>query len=225
MTQTLLQVFIEPLLEMWKRFVSIVPNILVSLVFLLIGLSLARVASTLLQRFFKKIKLDDSTSKIGINEILARVGFGKSPAYALDFLVYWSVILVFVLLAANALNLDILTGLLERFIYFVPKLVVAIVVLFGGLLFARFAQQVVTNSVTANNLRGGEFLAKFVNIIIIVFASIMVLEQLGLEMVLIINTVQIAVAALGLAFALAVGLGSKELVADFLRNTFIKKQQ
>lgn len=221
MTKDVWQPFINPIVDLWQKFISIVPNLLISLLFLLLGLMLSRVTTTVLTKALKKIKLDDLTSKIGINEILARIGFGKSPTYVISFVVYWFIMLVFLTLAFKALNLDIITMLLAKFMYFIPKLIVSIVILFAGLLFANFVHDVVKNSAEANNLKGGKILAKIIQAIIILFASLMALEQLGIEMSLINQSIMIVLSALGLAFAIALGLGAKDIVAKYLQD-FVK---
>jgi len=220
MMDELVKPFIAPLVEIWQRFANAAPDIITALVFLLVGLILARVISTIAEKFLRKINLDNFTAKIGINEIFTRVGFGKSPSYAVGFALYWSVVLVFILLATNALGLAALSAILQRFMGFVPRLVMAVLTLFGGLLFAPFLRNVVANSAAANNLKGGPTLARIVEGVVIFFAALIALEQLGIEMRLINSAVEIALAAMGLAFALAVGLGAKDLVAEYLRNLF-----
>jgi hypothetical protein len=219
MTKDLWHPFVQPIVDLWGKFISIVPNLLISLVFLLAGLMLSRLVATVLTKALKKIKLDDITSKIGINEIFARIGFGKSPTYVISFVVYWFIMLVFLILAFKALNLDIITMLLAKFMYFIPKLIVSIVILFAGLLFANFMHDVVKNSADANNLKGGAILAKAIQAIIILFAALLALEQLGIEMSLINQSIVIILSALGLAFAIALGLGAKDIVAKFLEDS------
>jgi len=125
--------------------------------------------------------------------------------------------------AANAINLTAVSALIEWFLRFLPRLAIAVIISFGGLLFAKFAEEVVYNSATANNLRGGLILSRVVHAVIIVFASMMALGQIGIEMTLIYSSMNIILASCGLAFAIAMGLGSKGLVEEFLRDIFAKK--
>jgi hypothetical protein len=57
----------------------------------------------------------------------------------------------------------------------------------------------------------------------VVFTSLMTLEQIGIQTTLITNAVQIILASFGLALAIAMGLGGKEIMADFLKNTIGRK--
>lgn len=217
--------FFQPILEVWNSFAAYAPKLVAAFAFVLFGLFVARVISSLLEQFLRKIKLDTHTSSVGINELFIRFGFGKSPSHVLAFLVYWGLLLVFMVTAANILNLSVISEILQRFVNFLPNLVAAIFIGFGGLMFARFMADVVQSSATANNLKGGRSLAKIVNFVIVVFTLIAAIEQLGIKMKMIIGGINIMLAALGLAFAIAVGLGAKDIAHDILRNLLTENKE
>lgn len=217
--------FFQPILEVWNSFAAYAPKLVAAFAFVLFGLFVARVISSLLEQFLRKIKLDTHTSSVGINELFIRFGFGKSPSHVLSFLVYWGLLLVFMVTAANILNLSVISEILQRFVNFLPNLVAAIFIGFGGLMFARFMADVVQSSATANNLKGGRSLAKIVNFVIVVFTLIAAIEQLGIKMKMIIGGINIMLAALGLAFAIAVGLGAKDIAHDILKNLLTENKE
>lgn len=225
MIRDIADLFVEPVLHIWTMFVAYVPNIIAALLFIIFGLFIARVLSSFLEQFLKKIKLDSYTSHVGINEIMVRFGFGRSPSAILGFLVYWSLILVFFVSAANIMNLNVISDILERFIVgFIPKIAAAIFIAFGGLTFAKFISDVVTNSAAANNLRGGKSLSRIVHFVILVFTSIAAVEQLGIEMKIIRSSLNILFASFGLAFAIAVGLGAKDIARDIIKGMFTENK-
>ncbi len=218
--------FFQPVLEVWAKLSAYVPKLVAAFTFVLFGLFIARVASSLLEQFLRKIKLDSYTSRVGINEILIRFGLGKSLTQVVSFVVYWSLLLVFLVTAANILNLTVISDILHRFvIIFLPKMAAAIFIGFGGLLFARFMADIVFNSAVSNNLRGGRSLSKIVHFVIVVFTLIAAIEQLGIKMKMIIGGINIMLASLGLAFAIAVGLGAKDMAHDLLKNLFTENKE
>ena len=226
MLKDIADLFLQPILNIWHMFSNHAPNLLAAFIFILVGLFLARLLSSLLEQFLRGIKLDSYTSRVGINEILTRFGFGKSPSHIFSFLLYWSLLLVFFVTAANILNLTVISDILERFIAtFIPSMVAAIFIGFGGLLFARFLSDVVLNAATANNLRGGRSLSKIVHFVVVVFTLIAAIEQLGIKMKMIINGVNILFASLGLAFAIAVGLGAKDIAHDVIKGLFTESKE
>ncbi|PIS47453.1 MAG: hypothetical protein COT17_03435 [Elusimicrobia bacterium CG08_land_8_20_14_0_20_51_18] len=226
MVKDLMVLFLEPVFSIWEKFVAYLPNVVGALVFILIGFFFSRVLSSLMEHIFKKIKLDTWTSRIGMNEVMTRVGLGKSPTYILASLVYWVVMIVFIVSAANVLDLDFVSRILQVFILqFLPKVMAAIIIGFAGLLFSRFMENVVYNAAISNNLKGGRSFSKIINFVILVFTGIIAIEQLGLEMKLIRSSLNILAASLGLAFAIAVGLGAKDIAKDILTAMFSEKKE
>jgi len=226
MFKDIADLFIDPVLRIWAIFSAYVPNLIAALLFILFGLFIARVLSSLLEQFLRKIKLDSYTSQVGINEIMVRFGFGRSPSAIIGFLVYWSLIMVFFVSAANILNLTVISDILERFIIgFIPKIAAAIFIAFGGLMFAKFISDVVTNSAAANNLRGGRSLSRIVHFVILVFTAIAAVEQLGIEMKIIRSSLNILFASFGLAFAIAVGLGAKDIAHGIIKGMFTENKE
>ncbi len=207
-----------PFLSAFKRCASGFPGFAAAFILLLAGIFTARALRTLLERALAAARLDEHTSKVGINEVLSRLGLGKSPAYALSFLIYWFVLFVFIVSAANAVNMTVVSDLLERFLLFLPSMTAAILILFAGLLFARFVSEVMERAAQANNVRGGGILAPAAYLLVMAYSAMSALEQLGVRASLITSVVQIVLGAAGLAAAIAFGLGAKDVAAETVRG-------
>jgi len=222
MTTDLLQALAGPFRIVARRFLMKAPSFAAAFLFVLIGLFVSRLLRTLTERMLVQAKVDDALQKVGVGEVLARLGMGKSLSYVIGFLVYWFVLFAFFVSAANAVDLPIVSELLERFMMFLPSVIAAILILFGGLMFARFLAQVVSNASSANDIRGGEVLSKSAYAVVVAFSVLMAMEQLGIQMLLISSSLQIILASVGLAFALAFGLGGKEVAAEIIRDLIRK---
>lgn len=226
MIKDIAELFIQPIVNIWGKLSAYVPSLVAAFIFILFGLFIARVVSSVLEKFLRRIKLDDYTSSVGINELLIRFGFGKSFSRMVSFIVYWALLLVFFVTAADILNLTAISEILRRFVIeFLPKMTAAIFIGFGGLMLARFLGDVVMNSAVANNLKGGKSLSRIVNFVIIVFTVIAAIEQLGIKMKMIIGGLNILLASLGLAFAIAVGLGAKDIAHDILKGLLTENKE
>ena len=218
MPADILELLSNPFVNLTHRFVSKVPAFVAAFLFLLVGMFVARLLRTVAERILDRARLDEHTGTVGVNEVLARLGLGRSPSFVVSFLIYWFVLLAFFVSAANAIDLTVVSELLERFMLFLPSVIAAVLLLFGGLLFARFLSEVVTNAALANSVRGGELLAKATYIAVIVFTGLMACEQLGLQMLLLSSGLQILLASVGLTFALAFGLGGRPVAEEILRD-------
>lgn len=226
MIKDIAELFIQPIVNIWGKLSAYVPSLVAAFIFILFGLFIARVVSSVLEKFLRRIKLDDYTSSVGINELLIRFGFGKSFIRMVSFIVYWALLLVFFVTAADILSLTAISDILRRFVIeFLPKMTAAIFIGFGGLMLARFLGDVVMNSAVANNLKGGRSLSRIVNFVILVFTVIAAIEQLGIKMKMIIGGLNILLASLGLAFAIAVGLGAKDIAHDILKGLLTENKE
>ena len=84
MGQNLARLFVDPFLGAYDRFAGAIPTLAAALLLLLAGMFLARAISTLIEVVLGKLHLDHYTSRVGINEILSRLGLGKSPTFVLS---------------------------------------------------------------------------------------------------------------------------------------------
>lgn len=208
----------EPFVVLFNKSVDLLPGIFVALLMLFLGLLLSRLAGNLIKKLLNALNLDQWTEKFHVNEVLSRIGFGKSPTYVLSFVFSWAVMIIFIMLAADALHLEIIRVILEKFLLFIPKLFACIIILFAGALFGRFVEKLVLNSAKANKIRGGVFIARIVNIVVLIFAVLLALQQININFILINHVIVIVLASLGLGFGLALGLGAKGVVEDYLRQ-------
>ena len=221
--ETISQNISTQLLELGQSSLKVLAALAVALLIMVLGLYISRLASSFIKKMLNKIAFDEKTSKLGINELCVRFGLGKSPTYIIAFVFAWAVIFYAIVLAADVLHLAIIRDLFARFLAFIPTLFVSVLILFAGLLFGKLVGKIIENSSQANNLKGGFFLAKVVNAFIVFFCALIAVENLGFATQLVNNIVVIVLASLGLAFAIGVGLGSKSLAEEFLRDLFKKE--
>jgi hypothetical protein len=211
-------VFLVPFQQLVLRVMDKIPGILAAIVLLLVGMLIARGLRTGIEKFLKFIHLDEHTDKIKLNEVLARLGFGRSPGQVVGFLVYWLIILIFLLSAANAVELTVVSTLLQEFVLFIPKVIGAVLVLAGGLLLGHLVAEVVQNAAIANRLDWAVGLSKAAQFVVIVFAAIIALQQIGIDTSIVTSSIQIVLASIGLGLALAFGIGGKDKAAEVIRK-------
>ncbi len=216
--QGLIEAFRTPFETFFGQVVLFLPKVVAALVTLLIGLLVARALRFGVIKILAVARVDELSAKIQLDEILARVGLGRSLTSLFGFVVYWFFILVTFAGTASILQLEMLTALFAQFVAYLPKLFASVVILFGGFLAAHSLGEVVANAATANHIGGAEAIAKITRIVVVVYASIMALSQLGLETEILKNTINIALGTLGLALALAFGLGGRETAAEMIRD-------
>jgi hypothetical protein len=219
----LARLFADPFFDAWHRVARALPPLAAAALILLFGMVSARGARALVDAACAKLRLDDYCGRAGINELCARLGLGKSPAGVFAFATHWFVLIVFIVTAANAVNMTMVAGLLDRFAAFLPSLIAAVLILFGGLLFGRLVAQILNRAAEANAVRGGRAAAAGAYAVVVGYSALSALEQIGAKPQLVLSAAQILLGSAGLALAIAFGLGARDIAAELLRDLVRRK--
>ena len=214
----MLDILLSSLQTLWLSFIGFFPTLLAALIVFIIGWLIAIALGRLANRIIKAIKLDVILAKIGFKKALAKAKLKLDSGRFFDELVKWFFIIVFLMAAADILGLYQVTEFLKGILYYIPNIVVAVVILLSAVIVANFLQKLVRASVDAAGLQAAGFLSGLTKWAILIFGFVAVLSQLGIAVTL-INTLVIGlVAMLALAGGLAFGLGGRDQAARFLEK-------
>jgi hypothetical protein len=206
-------------------FMSFVPKLIGALVILLIGWLISRVVSTLVTKGLRAVRFNQIADRAEIDQFLAKAGVRMDPASVVGKFVYWFLMLSFLIAAFGALGLSQVEGVLANIIGFIPNVVVAMVVLLLGALVANFVANLVRGSAGMARVGDPNLLATIARAAILVFATLMALDQLEIAPT-IINTLWTAmIGMVAVAGALAFGLGGRDLAGRILEDAYAKGQE
>jgi small-conductance mechanosensitive channel len=161
---------------------------------------------------------------------MADADLDPSIANLISRFVYWIVLLVFLIAATESLGLPGVVDTLGGLVAFLPSVLAAGFILLLGSLLAGVVGDALSALSTQAGVAAGSLLGQVVRYMIIGFAIIITLEQLGIETTLLIATAIAVVAGTTLALALAFGIGSRELARNIMagfhaKDTFSPGQQ
>ena len=196
------------------------PNILAAIVILLAGWIVAKVAKAAVGRGLKLVKFPVLAEKAGIDEFLARGDIKRSAADLLAVLVYWLVMLIVLLMAVNALRLEMASQLLNEILLYIPNIIVAVIVLVVGLYAANFVGGLVRTAAANAGIEEAGLVAGVARYALIIFTFAIALNQLRIGEEIVANGFLLIFGAACLAAALAVGLGARETVSRYLGQRF-----
>ncbi len=210
--------FVPTLLEPGRAFLSkaalFLPNLLAALLILVGGWIVAKFIQLLVFRFLLAVRFDAAGERAGIDAMLARADIRQSPPELVAILVYWLATLLVVITAINILGLTQVAELLNRILLYLPKVIAAVVVLILGLFLANFLAGVIKTAAASAGLAEAEVLATIARYSLIVFTGAVTLHEFGVGAELVRAAFTIVFGAVGLALALAFGLGCKDLARD-----------
>jgi hypothetical protein len=132
--------------------------------------------------------------------------------------VYWLVILLFVITGANALGMTEVAVMLNQLANYLPKIIVAIVVMIFGTLLSRFINRLVFAWLHSIKFDGALAISTSAEYLVQIFAIFVALEQLDIGTQLITALFVIMFGAVFLALAIAFGLGGREWAAKIINE-------
>jgi hypothetical protein len=191
------------------------PRLLLAIVILIIGWLVAKAVRFAIVRTLRAINFNVVTEKAGIDHFLKQGGAEIDTIRVLGALFYWLVILAALMIASNSLDLAYVTDLIGRIVLFVPKVMVAVVILVFGVYFARFVGAALTTYLHSIGVGEAGLVGRLALYAIVVFVVMIALDQMGLGDIL-RQAFLIIVAAIALGLALAFGLGGQKRAGELI---------
>jgi Conserved TM helix len=217
-----LQQAYENLVHMVAEFL---PRLVVMLVIILAGFLVAYLLKFVLRGLLHLTKLDRLSEEAGASRVL-RMAALPSMTEVLSRSIFWIVALGFILIGISVLNIAGLQEQIARFLRLLPEIVVAIVILFLGLIIANFLSRAALLAAVNAGYTSPKTLSWSVRFVIWILAITMALEELGVARQTVIAAFSIVFGALMLGLAIAFGFGGQHLAREFLeRNLGERKKE
>lgn len=221
MREIIISELTQALQELVRTLVHYLPRVVVMLIIAFLGWLIAYLLKVSVRSVLRLTKFSRLSDNTGATRLLSQAALPSSTEL-LSRIVFWVACIGFILLGASALGIMGLQEYISRFFLFLPRLFVALVITFVGLLAASFFSRAALLAAVNANLRSSGLLSTSVRIVISIFVLSTVFEVLGVAE----ETMRIAFAAVFgaamLGLAIAFGIGGKDLAREFLESKFSK---
>lgn len=201
------------------------PQFLAGLILLLIGLVVAALLKEAVIRFLRILRVEDWFGSVTdwFNQLKSDTGVKRNVwPNLLAELVRWTVVILFLVPAAEAWGLPKVTELLNQFLLYVPNVFVAVVIGFIGLVVANLVSEIVRHASRSLGGTSSNLLAQTAKYALFFFTVLVVLNQLGVAADLVRILFTGIVAMLAIAGGLAFGLGGQDSAKKAL-DEFLKR--
>lgn len=213
-----IDIFLSSLNQFWSEIATFFPKLLAVIVILFFGWICVKVTCLGVKRVLDIVQFDRFADKSGIEAFLKHSDFDLTISGIISQVVYWLVILLFVITCANTLGLTEVASMLHQLANYLPKIIVAILVLIFGTLLARFVNRLVFAWLHGIKFEGALAISTSSEYGIQVLALFVALEQLEIGTQLLTSLFVIIFGAIFLALAIAFGLGGKEWAARIISD-------
>ncbi len=186
---------------------------LISVGVFLLGWILATLLSRLVQALFSLIGVDTSYARLRQQ---GGVAPELSPSRFAGYIIFWAIILAAVLVSLRVAGMDLAPSITARLQDVVPRVLTSALVLLLGVPIAMAAGRIISTLLAQTGVRLGRLRSQMLVSVLVAFMVLLALEQLGLAAQLVMAIGIAAVGAVGLALALAFGLGCRDLARDLV---------
>ena len=191
-----------------------------ALALLVVGLVAARLLARLLRRALQAAGLDGLAERLGVSDVLARAGLGRSLAHVLGVALRISLVVVVVFATLSLLGLQFLSESLNQGVLFLPKVLAAAGLVLAGLVIAAFVRDRVER--TSAQLDLPVPLGLLAQVVVIAIFIITAAAQVTISIALLMVLVAILLGAAVATFALAFGLGGREVARALSAARYVR---
>jgi hypothetical protein len=215
-------ILVEPAKAVLSQISQFVVNVVGVIVILIAGWLISKGIKTLVTRVLKTLKSDQLSESIGLENLLEKGGIASSFSELMGAICYWLALLVTIVVAINAVGLTVAATMLNNVVLYIPNVLAAIFILVLGMFIATFLKNLVQAAAINAGLSQAKLLAKTAEVVVMVFAIIIALEQLNIGAKIIELAISIVLGAIALAVAIAFGLGCKDIAGKAISDLIQK---
>lgn len=202
----------------FAAFSDLLPKMLLALAVIIAGYILAKVMERVVDGLLRRIGLNRLLDRGGVLQAMERSGARVNPTRLIGRLVFWLAMFVVLLTAANMLGLESVAAVVGNLVRYIPSVIAAIVIIVAGVLLGQFVGGLIATSL--GSIRGGRALSRAGQAGVIVIATFMALQELGIATDIVTTAFAILFGAAALAIAIAFGLGNRDLAGEITRDWY-----
>lgn len=210
----------EIMSKIWGALLKIIGALLIFLV----GWLVSKFLKLLLIRFFRIIKVDRLTEDSGFKELLEKGNITMEVSEMLGTGVYWILLLVVVFLSVNFAGIQIPSTVIDKILGFIPRFILGLLIFIFSLFLGNFFDGIVRTSAGNAGIEKAGLLGKFTRIAIIIFGTVLALQEIGIASDFIGDVFIIILASFCFGVSLAFALGTKDIIKEKVEG-FLKKEK
>ncbi len=191
---------------------SLLPGLVALLLSVLAAMLVGALIRWILVRLLSAVRFDYQLERWGA-AALVEWSPRNSPTLLVGRLVYWVIVLLGAMVGLAALDATLMVTLLGRLGTYLPNVFVAIILLIMGTVLARFLSRGVLISAVNMQLQSARLMSLGVKWLVLLLTVAMALDHLSIGGTILLLAFGALFGGIVLALALAVGLGSKEVVS------------
>ncbi len=205
----------------WTAVSELVPRLLGAGLVLFAAFLAARLLQRLGPRLLRGVGLDDVLERTGSTFSLRRIGFTRAPSVLIGYVLFWGILLAGAAAALSVLGLSSLQENIDLIVVLAGKVLVAALILAGGLAVAGWLSNLAAREAEEAGLRGGDLFRSGMFAAVLAVSTLLAAAQLGIDISLLVLLTAVFLGALGLVVALSLGVGLAPLSGNIAAGRYV----
>ncbi len=212
------------LTDMFTNLMNTVPNVVSAIVIFIVGYIVCKIVSKVIKKALEKIGIDKIGEKLNEIDVVQKANMEIKISTVLSKIIYYFLMLFFAVAATSVLGIPEISNLVADIFNFVPRLVVALIVLMLGILIADALRKMVHTGLKSLGVASAGLISSVVFYFLFINIVISALSQAQINTEFLSQNISIVIGGVIAAFAIGYGLASKDVMANMIASFYSGKQ-
>lgn len=213
---------LDPLGHLSQQILLFIPNLFAMILILIIGFFISLGIKLFVNLLLRILRFDKVCYRLGFSNVMNKAGIRLKPSELMVKIIYWILLIIFIMLALNALSIRALDMLITQFFLFLPRVITGIVLFIVGYMISIFLERTVLIAAVNAQIKFAKIVSRGVQVLVLLFFLAIAMEQIGIGENIVIASFSIIFGGIVLALAIALGLGGRDLGKEWLEKQFGK---
>ena len=195
-----------------------------SILVLIVGIIVAKLIAKAIRKLLVAIHIDKLGEKLNDISIVNKANVDFKISSVVSKIVYYFAVLIFLVVAADMLNMKAISDLLSDLINFFPRLLTGLVMLLFGVLLSELIRKLVETTLVSIGIASAKVIASFLFYFLLINVVVVSIEQTGVNTAFLQQNISIIIGGGVLAFAIGYGLASRDVMSNFLSSFYSRSK-
>ncbi|MDF1695499.1 MAG: mechanosensitive ion channel [Saprospiraceae bacterium] len=214
----------DALYNMLSKLVNTVPDVVSAILIFVIGYIISKMISKAVKKAISKVGIDKVGEKLNEIDIVQKMNMEIKISTILSKTLYYFLMLLFAVASTSVLGIPEISNLFADIFNFIPRLVVALIVLILGTLIADALRKMVHTGLKSLGVSSAGILSSVVFYFLFINIVISALSQAEINTEFLAQNISIIIGGVIAAFAIGYGLASKDIMANMIASFYSGSQ-
>jgi len=213
----------SPFIDFGSQIINYLPSLLAGIILLLVGWFIGWIAKRITIQILVILRFERLFLRLQWRRALSKADIRYAVFNLLGNFVFFIVFLIFLNSALAAMKLTILSTLIQQGVLFIPRLIIAFLILGIGWIIAGRVSNSVYNALLKEDVPHFSIISRFVKFVSLLFFASMALVEIDIATQIVVIGFTTIMISLGIILITIILLSGKSFIGDFM-NTMGKKK-